>query len=672
MCLTFSRALIPAELIHALAKSDPVTMDRNMGKMLLPQGIRTPSDRRASPTVPEACPSLSHEGLFPLLPTGGEENLATVGTHSESDRDPLDLTFVGCSTSVELEDPENPKPVDAGIEAPVLRDTKANVKRKAKTSPETNSFSNGEGSQGGETPKRLTISLRKLRSRKKRPDTRAAGKSSSLEVPLTEEMSTESQERTDSDSNKARKMHKKSLDSKNRTNESSVILSSDDEEVGRDFAPQELRIMRANSVGAMGLDYLANIESMRSKSRNLQGGISGKMRKDIEKTKDVINTLIYKSEAAGDPSYLRLRNKELADQIDKLKLNEVLRNRETEELRSMVTDLKKEVTALRDKLDEVEEDRRKARESYRIVQRKLKKSGIDPNEDLEGKVKMIDKGTLTEEELNLPESNIAYDESSPVESPNVKILESGNVLEPEKKREILLINKQMKDLVRRKVKLKKGVRMNESETGGDSGQAKEKYLPQRMPRNRPRIISDIRLAPPSIPRSEFTRKITRDEEQKDRDITRISSGNEEWKTVNNKKKLKETRKIQDGVSLPSNYKTGNERSPNNVRDNRRPPKNAAVLITSRDAQLTYANVLKKAREGISLNKLDIKATKIRRAANGGLLIEVLDPDGVDKANALVDKLRDILHDQARVVRPTIKGEIRLIGLDDYPSMRLYA
>lgn len=272
-----------------------MNMDRNMEKKLLPQENRTPSDRRASLTVPEACPSLSHEGLSPLLPTGGEENLATLGTHSESDRDPLDLTFVGCSTSVELDDPENPNPVDAGIEAPVFRDAKANVKRKAKTSPEINSFSDGEGGHGGETPNRSTISLRKLKSRKKRPHTRAAGRSPSLEVPPAEKMSTESEKGTDSDSNKARKTHKKSLGSKNSINESSVVLSSDDEEVGKDFAPQELRIMGANSVGAMGLDYLANIESMRSRSRNLQGGISGKMRKDIEKTKDVINTLIYKS-----------------------------------------------------------------------------------------------------------------------------------------------------------------------------------------------------------------------------------------------------------------------------------------------------------------------------------------------------------------------------------------
>ncbi|KAM0732518.1 hypothetical protein ACS0PU_000683 [Formica fusca] len=202
----------PRGRTHRIINRNQMTMnmDRNMEKKLLPQGNRTPSDRRASLTFPEACPSLSHEGLSPLLPTGGEENLATLGTHSESDRDPLDLTFVGCSTSVELDDPENPNRVDAGIEAPVLRDAKANVKRKAKTSPEINSFSDGEGGHGGETPNRSTISLRKLKSRKKRPHTRAAGRSPSLEVPPAEKMSTESEKGTDSDSNKARKTHKKS------------------------------------------------------------------------------------------------------------------------------------------------------------------------------------------------------------------------------------------------------------------------------------------------------------------------------------------------------------------------------------------------------------------------------------------------------------------------------
>lgn len=54
---------------------------------------------------------------------------------------------------------------------------------------------------------------------------------------------------------------------------------------------------------------------------------------------------------------------------------------------------------------------------------------------------------------------------------------------------------------------------------------------------------------------------------------------------------------------------------------------------------------------------------MRRAANGGLLIEIMGPDGTNKAKILEGKLRDILHEEAKVMRPIIKGEIRLIGLD---------
>lgn len=47
-----------------------------------------------------------------------------------------------------------------------------------------------------------------------------------------------------------------------------------------------------------------------------------------------------------------------------------------------------------------------------------------------------------------------------------------------------------------------------------------------------------------------------------------------------------------------------------------------------------------------------------------MLIEVWGADGPNKANALVEKLRGTLQDKARVVRPTVKGKIRLVRLDD--------
>lgn len=51
-----------------------------------------------------------------------------------------------------------------------------------------------------------------------------------------------------------------------------------------------------------------------------------------------------------------------------------------------------------------------------------------------------------------------------------------------------------------------------------------------------------------------------------------------------------------------------------------------------------------------------------------MLIEVLDPDSSRRADALADKLKDILQDQAKVVRPMVRGKIRLVGLDDSVSV----
>lgn len=88
------------------------------------------------------------------------------------------------------------------------------------------------------------------------------------------------------------------------------------------------------------------------------------------------------------------------------------------------------------------------------------------------------------------------------------------------------------------------------------------------------------------------------------------------------------------------------------------------MITSKSKDFSYAAALNKARSAISLDELEIEKTKIRRAANGGILIEVLGPKGTGKANSLADKLRVVLQEDAKVARPIVKGEIRLIVLDE--------
>lgn len=99
--------------------------------------------------------------------------------------------------------------------------------------------------------------------------------------------------------------------------------------------------MGATNVGSIGLNCLVSVESMRAKSKNLQSGISGRMRRELDRAKDVIKTLIYKAETTGDPTFLRIKHRELTDKVEKFELAEVLRNREIEEMRGIIENLKK-------------------------------------------------------------------------------------------------------------------------------------------------------------------------------------------------------------------------------------------------------------------------------------------------------------------------------------------
>lgn len=156
----------------------------------------------------------------------------------------------------------------------------------------------------------------------------------------------------------------------------SIIISSEDADDEQDFMLTDLRDMGTTGVGALGLDCLSNVERMRSKSKNLNGGISGKMRRDIERAKNVINTLILKvAEVTGDPSILSPKSKELEAQIEKHKLVEVLRKRELEETKLLVEALRKEVTKLKGKLNGMEEERKREKKESRVRR-------MDRNEDL--------------------------------------------------------------------------------------------------------------------------------------------------------------------------------------------------------------------------------------------------------------------------------------------------
>lgn len=79
-------------------------------------------------------------------------------------------------------------------------------------------------------------------------------------------------------------------------------------------------------------------------------------------------------------------------------------------------------------------------------------------------------------------------------------------------------------------------------------------------------------------------------------------------------------------------------------------------------------VMNKAKSEVSLGGLGINESRVRRTANGNLLIEISDPDGASKADRLADCLKGIFGNEAIVTRPSVKCELRLVGLDVTTSL----
>jgi len=64
-----------------------------------------------------------------------------------------------------------------------------------------------------------------------------------------------------------------------------------------------------------------------------------------------------------------------------------------------------------------------------------------------------------------------------------------------------------------------------------------------------------------------------------------------------------------------------------------------------------------------LSDLPIGTPKIRKEVNSATIIEISGPENIEKADKLVMKLQEVL-DDAIVTRPSIKGELRLVGLEE--------
>lgn len=88
------------------------------------------------------------------------------------------------------------------------------------------------------------------------------------------------------------------------------------------------------------------------------------------------------------------------------------------------------------------------------------------------------------------------------------------------------------------------------------------------------------------------------------------------------------------------------------------------MITGKAEDFSYAKALTEARARIPLEELGIEFSKIRRTVNGGRIIEIPGVDSAKRADDLAARLRAVLGEEARIARPVVRGELRVVGLDD--------
>lgn len=144
---------------------------------------------------------------------------------------------------------------------------------------------------------------------------------------------------------------------------------------------------------------------------------------------------------------------------------------------------------------------------------------------------------------------------------------------------------------------------------------------------------------------------------------------DEWMTVRNRSRG--GRNITGGqVSFADAVRVRDVCGVNSERNrnrNIRTPNSAAITIRGVNEGFSYADTLRKAREGINLETLGIEKTIIRRGISGGIVIRIPGAEHHKKADELAGRLRGVLGDGVNIGRPVRKGEIMITGLDDSVS-----
>jgi len=440
---------------------------------------------------------------------------------------------------------------------------------------------------------------------------------------------------------RGKKIRKQKLDKLDKLNESIESTRVVFTVCPSHLAYEDLQNKDVDEIMAVSEGWLNDMEMARFRSKKINGKFSGVLKDRIVCLQSIIKALIERIKDTGDVTYLRRRNDELASQLresrkEELRLQAIIKeaDKKMEKLSLEISDLKKKVnlkhidteivrtppplppsSTARGRLDTPrastsKKDTPRKRDNVRTAS--VAESLRDCDEQLVAITKCDEKIAKFEELLK----QMRLDLYGSLETISEKVSNSVNATN--------IINK------------KKGV---------------------------PKIISNIQLV---FPRAMHHEAPTVEESD-------YHSEGEGWLEVKNRrgrKSVKIDTSNNELVEMPmpavSDNRNRNSRRPPLVAPvtRRRPPRVAAVSIKANTENITYADIIKRAGENVNLNDLGIVNPRMRRAANGGIIIEIAGPEGTLKADSLASRLREVIGSSASVSRPVVRADVRISGFDD--------
>lgn len=451
------------------------------------------------------------------------------------------------------------------------------------------------------------------------------------------------------------------------------------ESVSKERAKLELGYFREHWVkmsgpelGAICIDHLTEMERQRYLCNNLNGEISGMMKNCGAVAKNIVGALIEKLESEGDASYLKIQNMKLRED-----LSEAKRKMDKQELE--IGKLRKDMIRLERELNNLKEGGGPYRRQAEIVRMDVSdintlKKDMEPFSRRQPSSKPDIRGRSASLVASLPGSSLERNrEEGHVDWPAVGSeamdwTPAPTSSPPKEKRVDRVMSNRLRNNNAHMV-INKKISMS-----SDSPRVREDI----------RIVENRQLVPPSASAMASSFPLGSESTFKESDMVES-----EWSAVNRSGRTRAkpyNRKLITGYNQSSDTPDSGSgmvtdkriqtivKNKSDVPNNSLKPKlkpkfkpklnrPAVVTITGLPGGATYAQILGKAKQSVSLGDLGIKTLRMRRAMNGALVLELPGPEGKELAGSLRNTLQDVLQNDAIVNNPVASGELRLRGID---------